>query len=192
MSWRSHPPVLRAPRVTLREPRLSDATALLTTLAEEEVGRFIPPPPGSVDALERFITLSQARRAEGRSLCLAVVPDDVSAPVGLFQIRQLAPDFTIADWGFAISPAFWGGGLFYSTAPLVIDFAFSVLGVQRLEARAAAINSRGNGALRKLGAEQEALLRRSLLLHGEYIDQALWTFRAEDWRARLEGEFRIH
>ncbi|MDE3153994.1 MAG: GNAT family N-acetyltransferase, partial [Acidobacteriota bacterium] len=53
----------------------------------------------------------------------------------------------------------------------------------RLEARAAVRNGRGNGALRKLGAVQEGVLRRSFLRHGEYLDQVLWTILADEWRA---------
>jgi ribosomal-protein-serine acetyltransferase len=72
--------------------------------------------------------------------------------------------------------------VFLDGARLVVDFAFDVLGTHRLEARAAVKNGRGNGALRKLGAVQEGLLRRSFLRHGEYLDQVLWTILAEDWR----------
>ena len=54
--------------------------------------------------------------------------------------------------------------------------------VHRLEARAAIVNGRGNGALRKIGAVQEAVLRRSFLCHGEYVDQTLWSILDSDWR----------
>jgi ribosomal-protein-serine acetyltransferase len=54
--------------------------------------------------------------------------------------------------------------------------------VLRLEARAAVANGRGNGALRKLGAVQEGLLRRSFLKNGQFLDQVLWSILAEDWR----------
>ena len=75
--------------------------------------------------------------------------------------------------------------MFVDGAQLVVDFAFDVLGAHRLEARAAVTNGRGNGALRKLGAVQEGVLRRSFLRNGEYLDQALWTILADEW---LRGE----
>jgi RimJ/RimL family protein N-acetyltransferase len=53
-----------------------------------------------------------------------------------------------------------------------------------MEARSTLRNSRGNGALRKLGAVQEGVLRRSFLRNGEYLDQSLWTIMADD---RLEA-----
>ena len=57
-----------------------------------------------------------------------------------------------------------------------------MVGAQRLEARAAVANGRGNGALRKIGAVQEGVLRRSFLRNGQYHDQVLWSILAEDWR----------
>ena len=62
----------------------------------------------------------------------------------------------------------------------------------RLEARAAILNGRGNGALRKIGAMQEGILRKSFLRNGEYLDQALWTILDEDWRAAARDLGRSH
>ena len=50
------------------------------------------------------------------------------------------------------------------------------------EARAAVANGRGNGALRKLGAVQEGVLRRSFLKNGLHLDQMLWSILKEEWR----------
>jgi ribosomal-protein-alanine N-acetyltransferase len=104
----------------------------------------------------------------------------MDAAVGLFQVRQCDPDFSSAEWGFALGSAFWGNGLFVDGANLVLDFAFDVVGVHRLEARAAVRNGRGNGALRKIGALQEGILRRSFLRNGEYLDQVLWAILDSD------------
>ena len=55
--------------------------------------------------------------------------------------------------------------------------------MHRLEARAAAKNGRGNGALQKLGAVQECRLRKSFQKNGEYLDQFLYAVVDVDWRA---------
>ena len=72
-------------------------------------------------------------------------------------------------------------------------FAFDVVGVHRLEARAAVKNGRGTGALRKFGAVQEGVLRKSFLKYGEYIDQMLWTILKEEFRqAKVVWSERLH
>jgi ribosomal-protein-alanine N-acetyltransferase len=180
--WRQMLPVASNATVSLRELRTSDAPALLELLTHEEVARFISPPPTTVEGFERFIAWAQRERAAGRYICFAVVPAGMDTAIGIFQIRQLEPSFHTAEWGFAIGKAFWGTGVFTSAARLTIDFAFEVVGVHRLEARAAVANGRGNGALSKLGAVREATLRRSFLRNGRFFDQALWSIVREDWR----------
>jgi len=180
--WKQGLPVMTGSMVTLRELRLSDAMSLLTMLSSEEVSRFISPPPATLEGFERFIAWTIRERAAGNYACFAVVPHGMDSAVGIFQVRQLEPDFATAEWGFALGSAFWGTGVFMDGARLVVDFAFDTIGTHRLEARAAIANGRGNGALRKLGAMQEGILRKSFLRNGEYLDQALWTILDEDWR----------
>ena len=180
--WRQALPVLTGSMVTLRELRLSDAPSLLAMLSTEEVARFISPPPTTVEGFERFIAWTHRERAAGNYACFAVVPHGMDSAVGIFQVRQLEPGFATAEWGFAIGSAFWGTGVFLDGANMVVNFAFDVVGTHRLEARAAVANGRGNGALRKVGATQEGVLRKSFLRNGEYLDQTLWTILDEDWR----------
>ena len=180
--WRMRLPVIAGRGVTLRELRVGDAPALLELLAASEVAQFISPPPTTVEGFERFISWAQQEQREGRYVCYAVVPEGMTTAVGIFQVRQLEPQFGTAEWGFALGRAFWGTGIFAASARLIVDFAFETVGVHRLEARAAVANGRGNGALAKIGAVKEGLLRRSFLRHGQYHDQTLWSIVREDWR----------
>jgi RimJ/RimL family protein N-acetyltransferase len=160
---------------------LSDAPSLFVSLTTDEVARFISPPPTTLDGFERFIGWAHRQRAGGQYICFAVVARTSDIAIGLFQIRSLEPDFGNAEWGFAIAYEFWGTGAFVEGAALVVDFAFTILGSHRLEARAATVNGRGNAALRKIGATREGVLRKSFLRRGEYLDQSLWTILREDW-----------
>lgn len=186
--WRETLPVLTSAGVALRELELSDAPALLAMLTTEEVTRFISPPPTTVEGFERFITWTRQQRAAGQYVCFAVVPSGMSTAIGLFQVRSLSSDFSTAEWGFALGSGFWGTGAFVESARLVLEFAFDTVGIHRLEARASVENGRGNGALRKLGAVQEGVLRRAFLRNGRYHDQVLWSIINTDWDAASQGQ----
>jgi RimJ/RimL family protein N-acetyltransferase len=195
--WRESLPILAGSQVTLRELELRDAPSLFALLTVAEVARFISPPPTTVEGFERFVAWAQQERERGEYVCFAVVPHGMQTAVGLFQIRQLEPRFVTAEWGFALGSAFWGTGMFLDCAELALDFAFESLGVTRLEARAAVTNGRGNGALRKIGAVEEAVLRQSFLCQGNYIDQVLWSIVDSDWRQAKtvwgsRAQIRIH
>ena len=181
-NWKASLPVLAGSAFVLRELRKEDAASLLAMLSTEEVARFISPPPTTVEGFERFIAWTHRERMAGNYACFAIVPQGLTTAIGIFQLRSLEPGFGTAEWGFAMGSEFWGSGLFAAGARLILNFAFDVIGANRLEARAAVANGRGNGALRKIGAVQEGVLRRSFLRNGHYHDQVLWGILAEDWR----------
>jgi RimJ/RimL family protein N-acetyltransferase len=181
--WQAGLPTLCGKQVVLRELRASDAPSLFALLTTEEVSRFISPPPSTVEGFERFIAWTIRQRSAGTYACFAVTLQGSDTAIGIFQVRQLDLTFRNAEWGFAIGSQFWGTGVFQASAELVLNFAFETIGVCRLEARAAVLNGRGNGALRKLGAVQEAILRKSFRLNGQYLDQVLYTIIDEDWLA---------
>jgi ribosomal-protein-alanine N-acetyltransferase len=180
--WKAGLPVLAGTTFTLRELRIDDAASLLAMLTTEEVSRFISPPPTTVEGFEQFIVWAHKERQAGNYACFAVVPEGMDTAVGILQLRSLENGFATAEWGFALGSQFWGNGMFAEAARMVVDFAVDVIGTHRLEARAAVVNGRGNGALRKIGAVQEGILRRSFLRHGVYHDQVLWGIVADDWR----------
>ena len=185
-AWRSGLPILNGSLITLRELRASDATSLLSSLGSVEVTRLISPPPPTVEGFEKFIAWTKRQREAGKSIAYGVTLKDSDVVVGLFQVRSIKSGFGVAECGFALGSAFWGSGIFMDAAHLVFDFAFDCIGVHRMEAKAAVKNGRGNGALQKLGAVQEAVLRKSFLRNGEYLDQALYTILDSDWRAARE------
>jgi RimJ/RimL family protein N-acetyltransferase len=186
--WRVSLPVLAGANFILRELRTEDAPTLLAMLTPEEVSRFISPPPTTVEGFEVFIAWTLREREKGNYICYGVVPAGMTTAIGLFQLRALEAGFGSCEWGFALGSQFWGTGLFVEGAKAVLNFGVDVLGSQRFEARAAVANGRGNGALRKLGAVQEGILRRSFLRNGRYHDQVLWSILAEDWRLQRMGQ----
>lgn len=177
--WRTGLPVLTGKLVTLRELQRSDARALYSTLRRPEVARFTWPPPPSIDAFERFIEWAQAERATGKYICYGILPRGGEHVVGLFELRQLQPGFFRGELGFAIDPDVWGTGIFSESAGLLLEFAFQVVKAHRIEARAAVTNTRGNAALRKIGARQEGVLRAAFVCDGHYLDQNLWAILSD-------------
>jgi ribosomal-protein-alanine N-acetyltransferase len=177
-------PVLSGQLVKLRELEMRDAPSLFAMINDPEVSRFISRPPMTLEAFERFIAWTREERRSGRYMCFGIVPHGMDTAVGLIHIRRLDPGFGTFEWGFALGSPFWGTGVFTESAELLIDFAFDAVGVNRLEARVALPNRRANAALRKVGAVQEAILRKSFLCQGEHIDQALWSILHSDRQER--------
>src|SRR4030095_5091804 len=87
-------------------------------------------------------------------------PDGRTAAVGILQVR-LEPTLSDAEWGFVLSAHFWSTGVFFDAANVLVEFAFTTMHVDRLEARIALRNRRAHAAVRKLGARSESTLATS-------------------------------
>ncbi|MCC7241023.1 MAG: GNAT family N-acetyltransferase [Acidobacteria bacterium] len=180
--WRHGLPTLTGDGVLLRELQPADAASLLNLFTDHEVSRFLAPPPATAAGFRRFVRWTHRRRAEGRYACFAIVPRGRGTAVGLFQVRAEAPESTTAEWGFVLGRPYWGTGLFAEGSALLLEFAFERMGIRRLEARAISANGRANGALRKIGAVPEGVLRQSSTIDGCHYDTTLWSVLDGDWR----------
>ena len=182
------PPVLRDPYVTLRELRADDAATLLTHVSSPEALRHIAPAPTTVEGLQSFIRWTHVQRRRRLHVAFGLIPAGLKSPVGILQFWPVELDWSTSEWGFIIGQPHWGTGLFGQGARLLLDFAFDTVGVRRMEARSAAMNDRGNGALRKLGAVSEGTLRGAFHHGGRVDDQVLWSILATDRRPVQHGE----
>jgi [ribosomal protein S5]-alanine N-acetyltransferase len=175
--WWEQIPVLSGPSIRIREVEPGDAGALLELFTDQRVTQYLYPPPASMSEFEGFIEWARRQRERAKCICFAVVPNGLQQPIGLFQLRALDQPFHIAEWGFAMAPAFWSTGLFEEAASLVAQFAFAI-GVRRIEARAVVKNGRANRALEKIGAKGEALLRKSFK---NAESQFMWAIVSDEW-----------
>ena len=151
---------------------------------------FDPVEPGPYDRGEAIDDDPVATRAP-----VVVVPsmnaDMLAAPAVERNLETLradgriivdgVPSFEAAEWEMTLAPSARGTGVFLDAARLLGSFAFGSVGTHRLESRVALQNGRANGALNKLGAVQEGILRRSVRRCGAYHDQVLWSMLEDDW-----------
>ena len=172
--WRAGLPHLMNDDVTLRELRRSDAAALQRIARCPDVARHTWPAPHDVKAFERFIEWARTERAAGRYVCFGIVPDGATDASGLFELRQMQPGFFRGELGCIMDPTLWGTGLFQAAARLMLEFAFGIVGVHRIEARTSVDNVRSNMAMSRLGARKEGLLRAAFVSDGRHVDQHLW------------------
>ena len=181
--WRRALPDIRGEHVLLRELKRADAPALHRVASMPEISRHTWPPPPTLEAVERYIEWALVKRARGEYLCFGIVPRRETEIAGIFELRSFHPALARVELGFVLDPRWWGSGVFVEGADLVCSFAFDVLGVHRIEARASAENPRGNAALRKIGARIEGRLRSAFMSDGRHIDQYLWAIVNEASRA---------
>ena len=181
--WTDRLPSLHGNLTTLREIAASDVHSLFTLFCDPAVTTYMAPPPPTPAKFAGFIAWSQQQRAQGHGVCFGIVPDGMTAAVGILQVR-FDPTISGAEWGFVLSTHFWSTGVFADAANPLVEFAFRTMRVERLEARIARRNQRAHAAVQKLGARFESTLESSSPEGIPRDPESVWALREHDWRNR--------
>ena len=181
--WTDRVPLLHGDLTTLREVAASDVYPLFTLFSDPAVSAYMAPPPPTLAKFAGFVEWSHQQRAQGDGVCFGIVPDGMTAAVGILQVR-LEPASSDAEWGFVLSTHFWSTGVFADAANVLVEFAFTTMRVERLEARMALRNRRAHAAVQKLGARFESTLESSSPEGILRDPESVWALREHDWRNR--------
>ncbi len=171
------PPVLQTPRLTLvlATPALAAEHVAFFTRNDAHFRPWDPPRPDGL--LTEAYWQAQLARAEaefeaGTAVRLVALgnaaPSTMVARVNLTQIAR--GPFQSAMLGYAIDAAHEGQGLMREALAAVIEYAFGVQALHRLEANVRPENERSLRLLRSLGFEQTGLASRYLFIDGAWRD----------------------
>lgn len=140
-------PVLETQRLVLRAPRLEDAKAIAALASDRRIAentRRIPHPYTRVDA-EDFIASVNTGRGE-EAFVVTLADGTLIGACGLTLIDGPAPEL-----GYWIGVPHWGRGYATEAVRAVIDYAFTDLDHEALQAGARVINPASRRLLEKCG-----------------------------------------
>ena len=181
--WTDRVPHLHGELTTLREVAATDCYPLFALFSDPAVTAHMAPPPPTLAKFAGFIEWSYQQREQGHGVCFGIVPKGMEVAVGILQVR-LDPSLSGAEWGFVLSTHFWSTGVFSDAASAVAEFAFTIMRLERLEARIALRNRRAHAAVEKLGARFETTLAGSSPQGIPRDPESVFGLREHDWRNR--------
>lgn len=88
----------------------------------------------------------------------------------------------LAHIGLALRPAFRGRGLGADIVKVLCRYGFEIRGLHRLQVETLADNAAMINAANRAGFVQEATLRRSAWVNGEFADEVILGLLADEWR----------
>jgi ribosomal-protein-serine acetyltransferase len=103
--------------------------------------------------------------------------------VGGMQFRGFDTDLGITELGAWVAPEAEGRGLVTRAAQRMIDWAFGVRSLNRVEWRCTADNARSVAIAKRLGMVLEGTLRQAFVHHGVH-DVQVWAMTRTDWEQR--------
>ncbi|MDY0404150.1 GNAT family protein [Virgibacillus sp. 179-BFC.A HS] len=109
---------------------------------------------------------------------------------GIFYRGRLAGmvSFNSLDWanrigsvGYWIAQNYQGKGIMTRSVRGLVDYGFHVLGLNRIDIRAAYGNKKSRAIAERLGFRQEGQLRQVEWLYDHYVDHVVYGMLAQDW-----------
>jgi RimJ/RimL family protein N-acetyltransferase len=178
-------PPLSDGAVTLRAWRESDLKAIVEACQDPEIPRFtrVPSPYGETEGRE-FLEAQARQRAAGEAVSLAVVSARTGALLGGIGVMRVDRVRGSAEVGYWVARAARRRGVATRAVRLVSRWAFSALGLARLELLAEPENHASQGVARRSGYAREGLLRSYQEIKGRRRDYVLFSLLASDPAAR--------
>ncbi len=175
-------PTLQGQRVKIRWLKDADLPALFKIFSDSEVMRYWSSPPlqqrnDAKELLGDIRSLFRSRKLFQWGV--ARLEDD--GVIGTCTLARFDANHGIAEVGFALARDCWGRGFMTEALTLMIDFAFSGLGLRRLEADVDPRNTASLRLLERFGFKQEGCLRERYLLNGELQDAVLLALLRREW-----------
>jgi ribosomal-protein-alanine N-acetyltransferase len=159
-------PVLRTPRLELRELTAADAPWYLAHFSHPDVvrGTGFPAQEGVAGALEemqQYVIGLFGRRDGIRWGLVPVETGTLAGTAGIFSWTDLPEP--AAEIGYDLSPEWWGKGLMLEALGAITAYALGTLGLARLDAFVLDGNDRSCRTLERAGFRHVGLLP----VHGE-------------------------
>ncbi len=179
---------IETPRITLRLPEMSDHAEWARLRREGESFLRAWEPSWSVDHFSRRsfrnrVYWAWRARSEGRALALFLIRRSDGRLLGAITLDNIrrGPSQS-GQVGYWIGPAFARQGLMTEALAGLVDHAFTVLDLSRIEAACLAENVASRALLERTGFTCEGVARAHLQIAGHWRDHVLY--------ANLRGDRR--
>lgn len=184
MDWESLP-LLNTSRLSLRAISAADVDDFYAVYSNPEVMRYWSTPPlPDKDAASKLINEIHESIKRDDILKWGIALRSSDKLIGSVTLFHL--DFTHrrAEIGYAQGRAYWGQGYMQEALKAVLNHAFEILNLHRIEADVDPRNAASVRTLERLGFQREGYLRERWQVNGEIQDAFFYGLLRPDWESR--------
>lgn len=174
--------VLRTARLTLRPLREDDAATLFRIFSDPEATRYWSSPPWStVSDADAYIARDLKAMADGTYLRLGVERHSDGTLIGNCTLFNLVAQSRRAEVGYILERAAWGNGYMLEAVAALLDFGFTELDLNRVEADIDPRNIASAKLLERLGFKEEGYLPERWIVADEVSDTQFFGLLRRNW-----------
>ena len=176
---------LRTKRLLLRPLAEADVPSLFEAFSDPRVMRYWSTPPwSSMDAARALVARDLKAMASGEYVRLGIERPEDGQLLGNCTLFKFDGQCRRAEIGYGLAYSAWGHGYMHEALLALLEFGFSELGLNRVEADIDPRNEPSARSLERLGFRKEGYLRERWIVGTEVSDSALYGLLLSDWRSR--------
>lgn len=134
-----HPfPILKSARLTLRQIQESDSNEILYLRSDASINKYIDRPENSktktLDDAIKFINQIQGYIKDGKSISWGITLIGKDEVIGSICLWNFSKDKKTAEIGYDLSTHYHGKGIMSEAMISILDFGFTKLNLDKIEA----------------------------------------------------------
>lgn len=177
-------PTLTTDRLILRRTNPADADSLFGIFSDPAVVEFydieaLQNRAQAEEIIDRHQTLFEGKRGIRWGIALRE-SDTLVGTAGFFGKIEA---YSSALLGYDLSPAHWGKGIMVEALRPILSYGFTQYGLNRIQATTDLDSSRSIATLKRLGFQEEGVLRESGFWKGQFHDVRCFSLLRSEWSA---------
>lgn len=187
----TYPVQLDGPRVHLRDFQPGDLDASMAIVGDPAVTVFLSFDTRTREQQAERLT-ADIERAQTRprpDYYLAIIEKDTDTLIGFVRIGLIQPADgstpTTGELGFAIRADRWRQGYTTEAATLMLDLAFTSIGLDRVQAACGPNNTASQAAVTKLGFHYEKRIHDHVFTNSAWRDSLLFAISSHEWNSNI-------
>ena len=185
---RAQLPTLQTTRLSLRGIRAEDVDDFYDVYSHPEVMRYWSTPPlPNKDAARNLIDEIHQSIERDDILKWGIALRSNDKLIGSVTLFHIDLTHHRAEIGYAQGRAYWGQGYMQEALKAVLNHAFEILNLHRIEADVDPRNAASVRTLERLGFQREGYLRERWQVNGEIQDAFYYGLLRPDWDSNISN-----
>ena len=178
-------PKLETERLIVRKYTIEDVNDYFKFASDTDVTKFLrwEPHPNKEYTLE-YIKGVLEEYSKGKDSPWGLEHKTAKKLIGIVHIMQLDTHHKKAQIGFVLAKDYWNNGYMTEALNKVLEYCFTVLSLNRIEALIITDNCAAVRVMEKVGMQHEGLLRKYLYQKEDFRDFHLFSMIKEDYVSR--------
>ncbi|MFF8655550.1 GNAT family N-acetyltransferase [Streptomyces huasconensis] len=170
-------------RLALREIGIDDVDAVHAIYGDAEATKHLSFEPRTRNQVGQIVARSMvSATAEPRDeYCLAIAERESGRLIGYARLALDPHQPKAATMGGALHPSVWRLGYGTETVHTLLTLAFDSLGLHRVWAARAPLNTASHKTLLRAGMQEEGRIRQHVFVRGAWRDSITYSILDDEW-----------